>query len=459
MLEQAYRREMESVCPDGEQMEKLLAVMGRGRRGGISRRVRTVLVAAAVVAALGVTALAVSPTLREALASALGSFAPYSSAVDGVSVTDNGIRVKVVSALADETGGTVYFEATDLKGDRLGADSAFDHFWLPCISYDAETRTALYACPLQPQDRNEGGTATLSVDRFLSGLVSVRDIKLPWDMLTDARLESLTVEAQGGVGKDKPVLKPNQTPAKLDTDLFSLSSMGFDGDGVFHLQLALADGVELASNDRTELSPNTVELDWGRASGMQWTLFGDGKYVDFYYGYLTVDHFGHFRVDDLEGTLCTRPIVEGDWTLTFPLEVLPERVVTSDVHLYHTRLASFHLSAMSLRLESVLDGTGGTRNLSDFPVWLFLKDGTKLQLEFADFSSLFLDEDGNAVDGGDGLRSGVTHGGTTPYGMLHLWDFPQAVDPQDVVGVSIGQLMMDLDGDTVGEAYWLDEVP
>lgn len=232
MLEDTYKREMDAVCPDGEQMERLLTVMGEKRRVGISRHVRTILVAAAVCVALCVSALALSPTLREALVNSLGSFWTYSSEVDGVSVTDNDIRVKVVSALADQNRAIVYFEVTDLKGNRLGEDTAFNDFWNMPTAYDSEKHTALYSRGVDLQDRNENGTATLSIDCFLPGLERVENVKLPWNLVTETRLETIEVEPEGGIWDDKLVLKPNQTPVELSTDMVSLSSMGFDSNGV-----------------------------------------------------------------------------------------------------------------------------------------------------------------------------------------------------------------------------------
>lgn len=458
MLEETYRREMDHLEPDGEQMDRLLAVMGKKRRTSFPKHLRAVLVAAAICVALTASALALSPTLREALANALGSFAPYSSTVDGVSVTDNGIRVEVVSALADETGGTVYYEVTDLKGDRLDETTLARG---SLVAYDERTRTGLYAYQLYAQNRNEVGTATLAIDSLLPGIRSFENVKLPWDMVTDKRLETMTVAEGENTETKALVLKPNQTPAKLATDLFTLSSMGFDSRGDFHVQIAFADGVEALDNG-LGVYTKTVE---GEMEGnyddrhIDTLLIENGRYLDITYTVYTVERFGAFYVDDLAGQVRTKPMIEGDWTLTFPLEVLPERVVTSDVNLLRARLESFHLSAMSLRLETVYDSPDNPGGyLGGFPVNLFLSDGTMLALEYTDHDTLYLDENGNIQDGG-GLLSGVHHGGKRRYGALYLWSFPRAVNPQDVVGISIGQLMMDLDGGAVVNSYWLDEVP
>ncbi len=57
------------------------------------RTIRNVCIAAALCALLAISALAASPTLREALAGALGSFAPYAQRIEGEAV-DQGIRAR-----------------------------------------------------------------------------------------------------------------------------------------------------------------------------------------------------------------------------------------------------------------------------------------------------------------------------------------------------------------------------
>lgn len=170
MLEDTYRSEMDALCPDAQQMDRLLAVMGEKRRKGVSRHVRTVLVAAAVVAALCVSALALSPTLREALASALGSFGPYSQTVEGASAADQGIEIRVVSAVVDRNLARIFLEVQDKTGDRLGGEKlhisagaertgAQAELWSinipPMKSYDAESRTALFMVEVSGQTWEE----------------------------------------------------------------------------------------------------------------------------------------------------------------------------------------------------------------------------------------------------------------------------------------------------------------
>lgn len=123
MFETRYRREIDQIGLPEERLEQLITAMGQTEPQKPSQRAgktwKTVLLAAAFCAVLAATALAVSPGLREALAAALGAFAPYSREIECVSVIDQGIEVRVVSALCDGNAARVYFEIQDLEGDRL----------------------------------------------------------------------------------------------------------------------------------------------------------------------------------------------------------------------------------------------------------------------------------------------------------------------------------------------------
>lgn len=100
-----------------ERWEAILAAAGRmTERENRRRPLRTGLMAAAICAALAVTAVAVSPPLRETLIQFLGSFEPYAQEVEGVSATDQGIELRVVRVLADKNGGTAYLEAEIWRG-------------------------------------------------------------------------------------------------------------------------------------------------------------------------------------------------------------------------------------------------------------------------------------------------------------------------------------------------------
>ena len=122
MFEEEYRKEMEAVGPDREQMERLLAAMEqKGRRPRPLRR--TILLVAAACAAMVMTVVASTPTLRDTLEEFLGGFAPYAQPVEAAACTANGIEIKVISAMADRAMVKVYAQARDVTGqNRLRAD-------------------------------------------------------------------------------------------------------------------------------------------------------------------------------------------------------------------------------------------------------------------------------------------------------------------------------------------------
>lgn len=104
--------------PDGfdERVTDMLKeIEERGRWPRVLRR--SALAGLCACLALAVTAVAVSPTLREALDGFLGGFTAYTQSVEGAAVAD-GIEIKVISAMADSAVVKVYAEARDVSGQN-----------------------------------------------------------------------------------------------------------------------------------------------------------------------------------------------------------------------------------------------------------------------------------------------------------------------------------------------------
>lgn len=154
-----YRKEMDDVKLSEQQKEQLAALMAAQPVRTARRAGRTFLVAAAVCALCAVSALALSPTLRQMLEAAQGSYTQYAAPVESSAVQD-GIEIRVISALADHTMIKVYAEVRDLEGKRLSGDMDMVGLVQPetfaqgigissctnsgrCIGYDSETGTAL----------------------------------------------------------------------------------------------------------------------------------------------------------------------------------------------------------------------------------------------------------------------------------------------------------------------------
>lgn len=158
----AMAKKEEMMVPNGfdeRVRETLDGLPPREKRRGLGA-VKTVLIAAALCAALLCTAFAASPELRGMLAEALGGFAPYAQGQEGEAYVINGMEFRVVSTLADDFTVRAYVEVRDLEGDRLSGEmTATGMVNVPrkktgegvsgftmgahCVGYDEETKTAL----------------------------------------------------------------------------------------------------------------------------------------------------------------------------------------------------------------------------------------------------------------------------------------------------------------------------
>ena len=167
-------------------------------------------------------------------------------------MTDQGIQVTVVAALADESGGTVYLEIRDLTGDTLTEDTFIgrgDSTAVKQVAYDPETHTILAEQTRRGDFRDENGNLTLTINIW--GGREFAGISLPTELLEpDNVLETMPAPEDPDTiwspDDDRMVLAPEQTPMELEgTDMFRLSSMGFDEKGRLHIQIRVADGYEV----------------------------------------------------------------------------------------------------------------------------------------------------------------------------------------------------------------------
>ncbi|HIW93497.1 MAG TPA: DUF4179 domain-containing protein, partial [Candidatus Flavonifractor merdipullorum] len=137
-VKESLDRELEPVRLSEERKAAILAAMEE-EKGAVpvkekKQMFRMVILAAAMCVLLSAAALAASPSLRAALSAALAGFEPYSQEIQDVSDEDQGIEVRVVRTLADETGGTVYLEVTDQTGHRLTEKSMLEDTGM-CLAY------------------------------------------------------------------------------------------------------------------------------------------------------------------------------------------------------------------------------------------------------------------------------------------------------------------------------------
>ena len=457
----------------GARLAGLVEELPERRRRVRPRVWRGALIAAAVCVALTASALALSPTLREALAATLGSFEPYAQEVEGVSATDQGIRISVVRAIADGDQGRVYLEVTDLEGDRLDAHTdldGIDYSEDTAEAYDPETHTALYERRIFDSQRNEDGTVTIKIKEIFPGIVRLGrvneaekrvegTIPLPQSLLGTDTLETHALTAEDLEGcysgeraqrmAGELVLAPNQTPAALDTELFSLSSAGFDREGYYHVQFEIADGVYLRDEDGF-LIPDFWEAEGGwELSSWHTVSFGGGKYYDVRLNNVddlrpTPEDIRALGPGTVNGSVTVKEPIRGEWELTFPLEIVPERMVETDDMIASMQMDRITFTAMGLKIEAHQTNLSSKHSgtLGNFPIAVFLADGSVVhserfgRIEFKhDAGSNYMDE------------------------FWNVWELESAIDPAQVVGVSLGYWYVPVNGDTGGPGHWLEELP
>lgn len=449
-----------------QQKERLAGLMASAP-GRLTRRAgRTALIAAAVCALCIVTALAASPTLRDILGQSLGGFVPYSQEMEDVSVTDQGLRVSVVRALADTSGGTVYLEVQDLTGDRLTEDTQFSS-WVRPMAYDPETRTLLARLDFYGTDflEREDGMAEVSIGEIWGG-ENFEGIPLPAELLApDNVLETMTApeDQSHGTYDDRIVLVPEQTPRELEgVEWCSLSSMGFDEQGRPHVQIKMAEGWEeqvpkyafyadlVGLHNQLD---GTGDYEVFSLQGKDYALEG-GRYLDYClepitdvrdraeggleYVYLPREAYQELGITlCLSGWIGTREKVEGDWSLTFPIETLPDRTATVDQTVNTKHVERITLTARSATLR-LTPANGKQGDLMFLPLTVYLSDGSHVTVERGRTTHSYRDEE--------------------PY-SLDTWTFPDPIDPAEVTAFSLGYWYVPLDGDAARPAGWLAQLP
>lgn len=412
---------------------------------------RTTLIAAALCAALAVTALAASPTLRDALEGLLGGFGGYAQTVNGVTVTDQGIQITVVKAIADENNGKYYLEVKDLTGDRLTADTHMN-FVAYSAAYDPEKRTLLAEGALGSEargPRNEDGTATITINEVWGG-ENFEGVPLPVELLEpDNVLKAfrLPEEHSRGTDDDRVALVPEQTPMELEGAVgFTLSSMGFDEKGRLHIQIKVMDGYEVPE---WEFYPGIEIWSVGPSDGVRNAVnyhftYKGNRYVDYrmnFYTDMIAEEYLPKEIYqgkelNLEGWIGTKERIEGDWELTFPLNILPERTVTVGQTISGKPVETLTLTAMSAALDLRLPENEKRGDLSVFPLSVYLADGSHMTIERG--RSNVYDEEGYYQD---------------------CWTYPDPVEPEQVTAISVGYWYIPLEGGRALPGRWLTELP
>ena len=116
-LRKALERPVAGLVFDENRKNAVREKAFTAKRGGSALRRGAAV--ALVCTALCVTAVAAGPSLWQYMQARQGPFAGLAQTVEGAVCTSGGIEIQVLSALADDVRGEVYFTVRDVEGDRL----------------------------------------------------------------------------------------------------------------------------------------------------------------------------------------------------------------------------------------------------------------------------------------------------------------------------------------------------
>lgn len=457
-----YRLEMDRLGPRPEKLEELYNMIEGGNDMKQAKWIgRRAAAAVLIAAALTVTAAAAAvPAVREALTRHLGAFAPYAQTIQGAVCRDQGIKVQVLSALADDLEARFYISVQDIEADRLdeqltltgkiengvqketGDNSSghslvnrrYNHFDL--ISYDPETKTALFSTSIDYwNDMQPGQDAHLSLTGMTTHKAKINnDFSL--GTISGEILESLpmgegdqTILSPSDIinlgytddilPSEQVVLAPEQTPLPIEgTEDMWISSMGLASDGCFHIRLGFADGISILDEEGDSWFLCTLlpfEIRDGLGSPYREALVPGG--MDILFPLINAGN-----LETINGCVArfygkyTRPgiDIEGSWNIDFPLEYYPSATLDWTGELAGRQVSKVTLSPLSVTMSSNDSGAFSMNTL-----YAVKKDGSTVAAE---------------------PDSGSYHniGGIDPiWDAFNTWKFVEPVDLEEVVALSL----------------------
>ena len=447
-----------TIC---RRVEATLSAEEPERRRYMKHKLRLAAVLTAAAMALTGTALAAGP-IHEMLQAALGSFTPFAQSQEGM-VVQEGIQVKVLSALTDDLCAKVYLEVTDLTGDRLAQADLHGRLdlWLEgetsfsqgcqIVDYDPATKTALVCI-----ERNSGvffqgeleTTVTLSDLRPGRHEVWAKEELTPLEGLTTNPVPSQVLPS------GERVLLPNEAERELPgADGITLAAVGFADDGRFHtlfrfpdeaiLEYSHCSAIPCAQPEDSRLNPF-----WGATVGesgrsdypqdgsydMEEVAFEqDGKkYYDVSYVRRPGGPELPEYLDPLVGLCLTQEPVDAVWTL--PVTLRPVETVSSPLTglIDHNTLQELRLSPLGVVITST---SPDYTQIWGYPLTVFLADGTSLR-----------------------PRSGI-YGHQKDGPNMARWVFDRPVEVDGITGIALGAWMIPVEQGMAGEGYWLPAWP
>ena len=470
-MKDRYKQELERLGPGQEELERLYTLIEGGTdmkwKKWLGRRA---VAAIAVCAALTLTATAAAvPAVWQSLQEHLGPFAPYAQTIKGSSCSDQGIKIQILSALSDDLAARFYLSVQDVEGDRLnefleltgrltageeklteaqasgggiigGGSPSTRNFKL--VSYDPDTRTALLSATVYYEEAaRPTEKARLEVTGMTTRLAEVW-LDIPCASVTGRTLNSLPVGENDKViyqASDsgfpeytnavlparKVVLAPGQTPMDIEgTEDIRVSSMGFAGDGRFHVRLDFAEGVRpgLHQDGKSDLMFGLYGVDDNsnnRFFVYQQTLVDGG--MDILFPLIKAEDLQTLQSGQVKLTgRYWRPgaDIEGSWSVDFDLEYYASTVLDWTDAVNGWRMKEVTLSPLSVTMTGYKADSSGA--LAYTPLYAVKKDGTEIAAEpgMGRYSNL-------EVNGGEGWECYAT------------WYFVEPVEVEDIACLSV----------------------
>jgi len=265
------------------------------------------------------------------------------------SCEDQGIRMEVVAAYIHEDTAEIYISLQDLQGGRLDEtidlfdsyqiNSPFD-FTGHCkfSGFDPDTQTATFLITIEQWNKQDiaGDKLTFSIRKILGSKKTfegvLENVQLDAIELT-AATQTIRARGFGGLGEygntnaeeGVTVLKPvGNIPSPVDGAV--ITGVGYV-DGNLHVQVYYEDILNTDNHGSIALlHRETGETIICNSSVSFFDDENKGSYDDYIFTGISVDALGDYA---LYGYFVTATgSVEGNWSITFPLENTAERIRT-----------------------------------------------------------------------------------------------------------------------------------
>ena len=455
-MKNRYKCEMDRLEPRPEKLEELYELVEGGSEMKRAKRLSGRAAALLACALLAVTAAAAAavPRVWDALREQLGVFAPYAQTISGAVCRDQGIQIQVLSALSDDLEARIYLSVQDAEGDRLDSCLALTgrlvtgeekealslsagsagtgRFKL--LSYDPDTKTALLSASVHyGETARPGQAAQLSITGMSTQAGELYGT-IPCAPVTGDILDSQPAGEQAEVifrpsdlegrahldaalPKQTMVLNPDQTPTSIEgTEDMWISSMGFAGDGCFHIRLGLGERVRPEERGFFShlflLGAENEKLDT-----YQQTLVEGG--MDVLFPLLHPQDLELIRgcVLRLYGPYARPGIsIEGSWSVDFQMEYHPSAVLDWTGNLAGRQVRQVTVSPLSVTMYS--SDSGGFHSATLYAV---KKDGATV-----------------AAEPGTGRYSNVGRGsGAAVWEAFNTWQFVEPVDLEEIIALTL----------------------